>query len=147
VIIVDFVDNIDWKQWHTSTNMLQETSLQACVAVRRFPGEKLVVRARQPPPPYCRWWLLAKLTPNKTANRGVIALDVFSNFFFCCCFFSLGGGAESLYSRYLGNAVKRYIRRFLFPSHFGLGGWWVWVVSFGFWAPSVRMISWGLDRD
>ena len=48
--LLDVVDNIDWKQWHTSTNMLQETSLQACAAVRRLPREELVVRARHPPP-------------------------------------------------------------------------------------------------
>ena len=65
---LDVEDNIDGNQWYTSIQKLQETSLQALAAVRRFPGEKLVVRARQHPPPYCRWWLLAKLTPNKTAR-------------------------------------------------------------------------------
>ena len=44
------VDNIDGKQWYTSTKKLQEASLQACAAVPRLPGEKLVVRARQHPP-------------------------------------------------------------------------------------------------
>ena len=48
------VDNIVGKPWYTSTNFslkkLQETSLQACAAVRRLPREELVVRARHHPP-------------------------------------------------------------------------------------------------
>ena len=44
------VGNIDRKQWYTSTKKIQETSLQACAALRGLPHEKLVVRARQPPP-------------------------------------------------------------------------------------------------
>ena len=47
---LDVEDNIDGNQWYTSIQKLQETSLQALAAVRRFPGEKLVVRARQHPP-------------------------------------------------------------------------------------------------
>ena len=34
--------------------------------MRRLPREKLVVLDNTPP--YCRWWLLAKLTPNMTAR-------------------------------------------------------------------------------
>ena len=44
------VDNIDGKPWYTSTKKLQETSLQACAAVRRLPRDKLVFRARHHPP-------------------------------------------------------------------------------------------------
>ena len=56
--------------------------------------------------------------------------------------FLFWGGAESLYSMYLVKArkmsvVKRYVRRFLIVSHFGLGGRWVWVMDFGFWGPGL----------
>ena len=48
---LDVEDNIDGNQWYTSIQKLQETSLQALAAVRRFPGKNLVVRTRQHPPP------------------------------------------------------------------------------------------------
>ena len=45
------LNHIDGKQRYTSTEKLQETSLQACAAVQRLPREKLVARARQHPLP------------------------------------------------------------------------------------------------
>ena len=44
------VDNIGWEAVVHIHKKLQETSLQACAAVRRLPREKLVVRARHHPP-------------------------------------------------------------------------------------------------
>ena len=41
------VDNVDGKHWYTSIQKIQETSLEACAEE----CEKLVIRARQHPPP------------------------------------------------------------------------------------------------
>ena len=37
------VGSIDGKQWYTSTQQRQKTSLQLCAAVRKLPREKLVM--------------------------------------------------------------------------------------------------------
>ena len=55
------VDNVDGKHWYTSIQKIQETSLEACAEE----CEKLVIRARQHPPPCCRWSLLAKTYPEQ----------------------------------------------------------------------------------
>ena len=43
------MDRMDGKQWYTSTNQLQETSLQVCATISRLPREKLVVLDNTPP--------------------------------------------------------------------------------------------------
>ena len=45
------VDNIGWEAVVHIHKKLQETSLQACAAVRRLPRDELVVRPRQHPRP------------------------------------------------------------------------------------------------
>lgn len=51
------VDTVDGEQWYTFAK-LQVTLLQVCAAVRGLPHTKL-----PPPPAYCRWGSLVKLTP------------------------------------------------------------------------------------